>query len=242
MSPPGPPSSRHSGRAARLAERFAEELRLRGYSPRTRTAYGRHVEEFLAFAHGSATLDDAIRDFFVARTRDGGMSRSYHNQLLSAIRLFCRTVLGRPIEDLPLDRPRREHHLPTVLSREEVKRLLAAIRNRKHKAILTLCYSAGLRVSEVVHLRLADLDRERGLIHVRRGKGAKDRYTLLADAAWTTVDAYLEGETIGGWLFPGPHPTRPLSTRSVQKVVERARVAARIEKRFELSWDQWTVS
>jgi site-specific recombinase XerD len=162
------------------------------------------------------------------------MSRSYHDQLLSALRLFCRHVLGRPIEQLPLERPRRERRLPSVLSRDEVGRLLDQIANPKHRAIVSLVYSAGLRVGEVVRLRPADLDRERGLIHVRRAKGAKDRFTLLASAARRAVDEYLQDADPGTWLFPGPSPARHLSSRSVQKVVERARVAAGIQKRVSV--------
>jgi integrase/recombinase XerD len=234
---PFPLAARRSGprgRAAELSRRFQEELRLRGYGPRTRKAYARHVEDFLQSAAESDSLENAIRDFLLRRTVQDCVSRSYHDQLVSALRLFCRSVLGKKIEELPLTRPRRERRLPTVLSRQEVARLLAGVTNAKHKAVLTVVYSAGLRVSEVVRLRASDLDRERRLIHVQRGKGAKDRYTLLADGALKAIDDYLEGETVGSWLFPGSRPTRPLSTRSVQKVVERARIAAGIEKEFSV--------
>lgn len=123
-------------------------------------------------------------------------------------------------------RPKREKTVPTVLSFSEVRRLLAAVKNPKHLAILTVAYSAGLRVSEVVRLRPADLDCDRGLIHVRGGKGRKDRFTLLADAARQAIDWYCEGRSTGTWLFPGPRPSRHITARSVQKVVERARVGA----------------
>jgi integrase/recombinase XerD len=175
-----------------------------------------------------------VRAYLVRRTTRDGISRSYHDQLISALRLFCRNVMRERIEDLPLVRPRRERRLPTVLSREEVRRLLRALENPKHTAILAVVYSAGLRVSEVVALRMEDLDRERGLIHVRRGKGAKDRYTLLADAAWSAIDRYLEGGSPGTWLFPGATPSRHLSSRSVQKIVEHARVTAGIQKTFSV--------
>lgn len=223
-----------SGRAAQLAQRFREELRLRAYSPKTQKAYDRHVRDFLRSAQSSPSLAEAIRSYLLKRTTADGVSRSYHDQLVSALRLFCRHVLGASIEDLPLVRPRRERRLPTVLSREEVARLFRAVANPKHRAILMLTYSAGLRVSEVVRLKPADLDRARRLIHVQRGKGAKDRYTLLSDTAMRALEEYLEGENAGAWLFPGARPSRPLSTRSVQKVVEHARVVAGIQKRFSV--------
>jgi site-specific recombinase XerD len=196
--------------------------------------YSRHIEDFLRSAGSSRSLNDAIREYLLSRTSERPMSRSYHDQLLSALRLFCRVILRRPLDEMPLARPRREHRLPSVMSRDEVTRLLAELTNPKHRAIVTIVYSAGLRVGEVVRLRPEDLDRERGLIHIRRGKGAKDRFTLLAAAAQRAVDEYLDGASPGSWLFPGSTPSRPMSTRSVQKVVERARIAARIEKRVSV--------
>jgi site-specific recombinase XerD len=158
------------------------------------------------------------------------MSRGYHAQLISSLRLFCVAVLGLRMEDLSLERPRREKRLPVVLSYDELLRFLSAVTNPKHLAILSLAYSAGLRVSEVVRLRLDDLDRDRGVILVRGGKGRKDRCTLLSDTALALVDAYLEGVRPERWLFPGSHPGRHLSARSVQKVTAAARVRAGITK------------
>jgi site-specific recombinase XerD len=111
-----------------------------------------------------------------------------------------------------------------------MQRFLAAVHNPKHVAILAVAYSAGLRVSEVVRLRLEDLDRERGLIWIHGSKGRKDRCTLLSDMALALVDAYLEGANPGEWLFPGSRPSRHLTTRSVQKVTAMARERAGITK------------
>lgn len=210
-----------------MLARFEEEMRLRGYARRTQKAYLGHARRFL---HGGgsgegapgetgegAALAEELRAHVLARLRSGRVSRAYHTQLISALRLFCSTVLGRRIEELPLERPRREHRLPTVLSREELGRFLGAVRNRKHAAILALAYSAGLRVSEVVRLRLADLDRSRGLLLVRGGKGRKDRETLLSATALALVDAHLEVAPAAPWLFSGDRPDRHLTTRTVQK-------------------------
>ncbi|MBW3535176.1 MAG: tyrosine-type recombinase/integrase [Gemmatimonadetes bacterium] len=183
---------------------------------------------------GQGNLAERLRIYLIRRTREHGISRPYHDQLVSALRRFCEMVLKRNVEDLPLVRPRKKKTLPTVLSQREVRRLLAELRNPKHLAILALVYSAGLRVSEVVRMRPEDLDLERGLIHVKSGKGGKDRYTLLADAAQLAVEAYLEGAHPGEWLFPGSRPGRHLTTRSVQKVVDRARKRAGLEKSFSV--------
>ena len=211
-----------------LVQRFDEEMRLRGYGARTRKAYLSHARRFLSESGDPTDLAADLRRHILRKLAGGRMSRSYHHQLTSALRLFCSTVLGRRLEEFPLARPRREHRLPSVLSQEEFRRFLAAVRNPKHVAILAVTYSAGLRVSEVVRLHPEDLDRR--LIRVRAGKGRKDRYTLLSGAALALVDAYLEGVSPGRWLFPGARPRRHITSRSVQKVTAAARRRADISK------------
>jgi len=223
-----------------LLDRFEEELNLRAYSRRTVTGYRRHARDFLRTrpARGAASASDGLaedlRAYLLERTREGGVSRSYHDQMVSALRLFCSVVLKRRVEDLPLTRPRRDRKLPAVLSAEEIHQLFSVLRNPKHLAVLFIVYSSGLRVSEVVRLRYEDLDRDRGLIHVHGGKGRKDRMTLLADAAVAAVERYLDGKRPGSWLFPGNQPSRHLSARTVQKVVESARIRAKIDKKFSV--------
>lgn len=222
--PTTPPS------ASALLLRFDEDLRLRGYSPRTRKAYLGHARRLLDEVTPGLDLADALRAHVLRKLQGGKVSRAYHSQLISALRLFCSWILGHRVEDLPLERPRRTTRLPVVLSREELRRLLAAIRNPKHVAILALAYASGLRVGEVVRLRPEDLDRERGLLLVRGGKGRKDRSTLLSGTALSLVDAYLEGVSPGHWLFPGARSGRPLTARSVQRVTAEARARAGITK------------
>ncbi len=221
-------------------------MRLRGFGARTRKAYVGHVRRFLqsaeAAAGAEAGLPEALRSHLLRRTAEDGISRAYHDQLVSALRRFSELVLGRRVEDLPLVRPKKTHALPTVLSHGEVRRLLAAVRNPKHLALLALVYSAGLRVSEVVCLRPADLDLDRGLIRVRQGKGRKDRYTLLADGAQAAVAAYLERTHPGTWLFPGARPSRHLTTRSVQKIVEQRAPRSQASRRSSPSTPSATAS
>jgi site-specific recombinase XerD len=160
-----------------------------------------------------------------------GVSRACHNQVVSALRFLCETVLDRPAVALRIPRPRREHRLPEVLSPGEVARMLSKARNLKHRALLMLLYSAGLRVGEVARLRPADLDTERGLLRVRQGKGRRDRYTLLARKAAEAVRLYRAAFPVDDWLFPGARPGRHLTTRSVQRVVAQAARAADLPKR-----------
>ena len=238
-----------------LLTRFDEVLKLHAYSPRTRKAYTGHVRRFLQDLpdRGGLTgvlqdlparegltgvpqdlparegLTGVLQDHVLARIGTGQVSRSYHDQLVSALKLFCARVLGED-PHVSLARPRRGARLPVVLSHEELHRLIHSVANVKHLLIIVIAYSAGLRVSEVVRLRTEDVDRGRRMIHVRGGKGGKDRYTLLADAAMPILETYLSAVATSGWLFPGGRPERHLTARSVQKVVERASRRAGIGK------------
>jgi site-specific recombinase XerD len=176
------------------------------------------------------TAEGLAQRYLVELVETRGISRSYHNQVVSAIRFLFESVLDQPALALKIVRPKKERRLPAVLSTGEVARMLVKARNLKHRAILMLLYSAGLRVGEVVRLTPADLDLERGLVRVRGGKGRKDRYTLLARRAIDAVDLYRDAYPTDRWLFPGDRPGRHLTTRSVQRVVKNAARVAGIEK------------
>jgi len=218
-----------------LLERVHDGLTVRGYSPRTRKVYLGHLRRFLEWCGGGTPRlpDDPAREgqaYILELLQGQGISRSYQNQVVSALRFMCESVLGEPKLALNIPRPRKERRLPTVLSPGEVARMLKKPRNPKHRALLTLLYSAGLRVSEVVSLTPPDLDLERGLLRVHRGKGGKDRYTLLARRAVEVVRIYRDAYPTDRWLFPGDRPGRHLTTRTVQRVVKDAAAAAGIEK------------
>ncbi|HET9982920.1 MAG TPA: tyrosine-type recombinase/integrase [Longimicrobiales bacterium] len=216
-----------------LLVRAEQELKLRGYSPRTRKSYLQHLRRFLRHAGPApdAITADSIRDYLVG-VADRGLSRAYHDQVASAIRFLLRYVCNLPLLLDSAPRPRKQSRLPQVLSTGELRGFFAAIDNPKHRAALLVAYSAGLRVSEVVRLRVGDLDPERHLIHIRSGKGRKDRYTLLSDVAWTSVQHYVAAFRPTNWLFPGASEARPLNTRTIQKVVAAARNRAGIQKRL----------
>ena len=207
-----------------------DELKLRGYSPKTRKVYRLHVERFLQHLQKDpreAEVGD-IQAYLLYLVEQEQVSRSYHNQAVSAIKFLYERVLKLPHRMGEVPRPRKERKLPAVLSRKDVSRLLEAVDNPKHKAILMLTYSAGLRVGEVIRLKVEDLDEQRRLIRVRGGKGRKDRYTLLSEVALQVVKAYQEAYRPKTWLFPGPKLGSHLSSRTVQKVLERAREKAGI--------------
>jgi len=129
-----------------------------------------------------------------------------------------------------LERPKKEKKLPEILSKNEISKLLKAVKNLKHKAILYLVYSAGLRVGEVVKLKPTDIDSDRMLIHIIQGKGKKDRYTILSETALSILRQYVKVYKPEHWLFPGQHPDKHLTERSVQKVFDNARIDAKIRK------------
>ena len=240
IQPPGPAGSRpphpplESIEAEHLMARTWEALTLRGFSPRTRKVYLGQLRRFFEWCgDGRAQLPaDPVGQSqgYLLELAQRGASRSHQTQAVSALRFLCESVLDRPLLAPKIPRPRPERALPTVLSQEEVAAMLARPRNLKHRALLMLLYSAGLRVSEVVRLRPADLDVARGLVRVHRGKGAKDRYTLLARRAIEAVKLYLDAYPAGTWLFPGPKPDRHLTTRSVQRIVKQVAAAAGIHK------------
>ncbi len=200
-----------------------KELLARGYSPRTQKAYLRVVTEFarsIRKSPSNATNED-VRNFLAHLRKDKGASASTINVAINALKFYLGKVLHKAFI-YEVQRPSKDKKLPVVLSRSEVARILTSLENEKHRALLMLVYSSGLRVSEVVSLRCGDLDRDRMLLMVRGGKGRKDRYTLLSETAMAAVDEYMKTHKPLYWLFPGANPRKHLTTRSAQLVFGKA--------------------
>ena len=210
-----------------------DELRLRGYSMSTRKSYRGHLLRFQRYLEEELPRvgEREIREYLLYLIDRKRVSRAYLNQAISAIKFYFDRVLRQPAIVGEVPRPRRETRLPLVLSRQEVLRIFDAISNPKHRALLMVAYSAGLRVSEVVRLKASDLDTERGLIRIHRAKGRKDRYVPLSVVALETVRLYEKAFRPAEWLFPGAREGKHLTTRSVQKVLSKALVKAKITKR-----------
>lgn len=216
-----------------LRRRMLTDLRVRNYAPSTQKLYVSHVARFAAhFGRSPAELGaEQVRAYQRYLVDEKKVSWSYFNQAVCALRFLYRVTLDRPgmIEHLPF--PRKERRLPTVLSTEEVVRFFDAISNLKHRALLLTVYAAGLRVSEVVSLRVADIDSKRMVIHVRQAKGNKDRLVMLSPVLLEALRRYCRLARPHDWLFPGQDPTRPLTTRTVQRVCRKASDAAGLSKR-----------
>jgi integrase/recombinase XerD len=201
-----------------LRQRFIDDLRLRNYAPRTIDTYVGRVVCFARYFGRSPELlgPEEVRQFqlhLLAR----GLSWSSFNQAVCALRFLYGTTLGRP-EQLPLiPYGKRPKKLPSVLSPEEVARLLAAAAPPRDRALLQVAYGCGLRLSELTHLQVTDIDSARMVIHVRQGKGRKDRLVPLSVRLLEELRAYWRACRPRPWLFPGPKPDRPLTGSAVQR-------------------------
>jgi site-specific recombinase XerD len=218
---------------ARITEKVMNELKLRGYSQKTQKAYLHHIGRYIGyFAKDPKELDEKhIRDYMLHLIDTEKVSRAYHDQAaVSAVKFLYDHVLNMPKTVGSLPRPRKEKKLPIVLSREDVIRIFESVNNIKHKAILMLAYSAGLRVSEVVKLRVQDIDTKRNMIHIKGAKGRKDRYTVLSEVALRVLREYWKVYQPKNWLFPGPKQNSHLTTRTVEKILEDASQKAGIAK------------
>jgi len=209
------------------------ELRIRGLAENTRRSYVEKMRRFVRhFMRPPDQLSaEDVKQYQLFLTKDRKMTWSTFNVHVCALRFFYRHVLpvNWSVEHIPYQRSGKR--LPVVLSGEEVVALLDAASNLKHRAILMTLYSAGLRVSEVVHLRLEDIDSQRMMIRVGQGKGRKDRYVMLSGKLLETLRRYWLKGRPDPWLFPGQAAGRPLAYRSVDRLFVRAKERAGIRKR-----------
>jgi integrase/recombinase XerD len=215
-----------------LRQRMLEDLRIRNYAERTQGIYVLQVARF-AKHFGKSPKDlgrEEIRSYLL-HLIDGGISLCQYKQAISALRFLYRVTLRR--EDLLVfvPYPRSEKRLPVVLSPEEVRAVLGAVTNRKHRTLLMTIYAAGLRVSEAVALKVEDIDSARMLIQVRQGKGRKDRQVMLSPVLLRTLREYARWHRPVLWLFPGASPDQPLRVGSVQKICKGAALRAGIGKK-----------
>jgi site-specific recombinase XerD len=207
------------------------ELHSRKYSPKTRAAYlhfNRALCAVLRKPPEKITEMD-IKRYIAYLDKIRGLSSSTMNLAISALKFFYHEILKTNIAR-EQSRPRGDKRLPAVLSRSEVDRLLAVITNVKHRLLLMIAYSSGLRVSETVALRREHIDADRRTILVRSGKGRKDRLTILSTKAAILLKEYCRDAAQSPWLFPGQPPEKHLSVRSAQHIFSRALSQAGIEK------------
>jgi integrase/recombinase XerD len=216
----------------KLRDQMLADMELRGLSRTTQKAYLREVRNFVKLYKkppeqlGTKEVKEYLHHAVKVRKIALSTLRIYY----SALRFLYMITLKRGwvVEKIPY--PKQKEKLPVVLDLEEVLKLFEVTENLKHKAVLILTYSAGLRISETANLTLSDIDSKRMLIHVRQGKGGRDRYTILSNVALNALRQYWKKYQPSQWLFPGQEPDKHISLTSIHMIFQHAKAKAGITK------------
>jgi site-specific recombinase XerD len=204
----------------KLKERMKEDLDLKGYSKSTKSKYLSEAKRIATYFMKSPEHmgTEEIRKYLLHRLKDDRVSDSTMGSIYSALKFLFTVTLGRPwdVEKIPRVKSRRK--IPVVLDREDIDKLIDAADNLKYRSIFTLIYSSGLRISEVVSLKVSDIDSKRMQVLVRNSKGSKDRYTILSDRALVLLRKYWLQYRPNHWLFPGKIDGQHLTYKSIDLV------------------------
>lgn len=218
---------------------FKNWMRSRRYSESTIGTYTDALKIFLRFYSDKAVSELTNEDLIVFNNDyilENKFSSSFQNQVVNAVKLFFRTVENTHIHPELIHRPKRAHVLPNVLSKEEVKLILDAPGNIKHKAMLSLVYSCGLRRSELLNLKLKDIDSNRGLVIIKQAKGRKDRVAPLSEKILNLLRDYFKAYQPKEWLFEGQNGIGQYDERSLANVLKQALEKSKINKPVSLHW------
>lgn len=218
---------------------FKNYLISQRYSPNTIKTYSDALGVFFQFHSNKAPEQLEIEDIIHFNTGyilRKNLSASYQNQVINAIKLFYRNRFNRVMDLNNIQRPRREKRLPNVLSKQEVKEILEAPTNLKHRAMLSLIYACGLRRSELLNLTLKDVLSDRNLLFIRQSKGKKDRVVPISDKIIEMLRTYYKAHKPKTWLFEGQYAGYQYSERSLQLVLKQALQKAGNEKPVSLHW------
>jgi len=218
-----------------LREQFIQQMQLKGYSQRTIKNYVDCILFLAKYYNTSPDLltTEEIRNYFLYCLNVKKLSKSWMNQSISALKILYVEVLKREWNRLDIPRPRRDTKLPLILSREEVQKILSAHKNIKHRALLTISYSAGLRVSEVRHLKISDIDSSRMLLRIEQAKGNKDRYSVLSPIALELLRVYYKLYKPKYWLFENCYG-QPVPESTAQKILKNALEKSGIKKKASI--------
>jgi site-specific recombinase XerD len=214
-----------------LRQRMIEDMTIRNMSSSTQKIYVRAVANFSIY-HGCSpdklTSED-VRDYrlhLISR----GLKATSINPIMAALRFFYGMTLGQKHVSEQIPYARKEDTLPAVLARDEVVRFFRAVTDLQMRTTFITIYAAGLRVSEAVKLTARDIDSARMVLSIRQAKGRKDRYVMLSEQLLHILRAYWKQTHPKHWLFPGPDPVRPITTRSVERACRKAAEAAGLDK------------
>lgn len=216
-----------------LRQRMIEDMQVRNLAPNTQQGYVRQVSLFARYFHKSPELlePEQIRAYLVYLANEKKLSRSTIVIATSALRFLYKVTLKRnwSLEEV-IPVPKKPQKLPVILSPEEVREFLDCVQGRKHRAILTTCYAAGLRLSEVVALTPSAIDSKRMVIRVEQGKGQKDRYVMLSPKLLEILRDWWRVDRPGHWLFPGNVPGQHINEHTVEQECRKAREISKIPK------------
>ncbi len=214
-------------------------LKSKRYSDSTIKTYSEAMNSFLNYFNSKSVNDinnaDVIdyNNYYILKNN---LSSSYQNQIVNAIKLFFKTIEDKQLEIATIHRPKRENKLPNVLSKEEVKLILEAHNNIKHKTMLSLIYACGLRRSELLNLKPLDIDSKRGIVLIKQAKGKKDRIAPLSIKILEMLRTYYSLYKPKTWLFEGQTPNEKYDERSLSNVLKQALEKVKIKKPVSLHW------
>jgi integrase/recombinase XerD len=220
-------------------EHFRQWLVQKRYSASTVNTYVQSITSFLRFIRpktSAEAINEDMRRFVYQYMIPRKLSYSYQNQAVNAAKLFFRIIKGSLLITEQLERPRREHKLPNVLSKEEVTAILQVLPNQKHRTMLSLVYACGLRRSELLNLKPNHVDSNRHLLIILNAKGKKDRVVPISDKVITMLREYYKVYKPVTWLFEGQDAGEQYSEQSLQSVLKHAVERAGIKKPVSLHW------
>ncbi len=215
-----------------LRDRMIRELRLRRYAAPTQKAYLEAVKGLAKhyWVAPDQLSAEQVQDYLLHLMTERALQWNTINTIASGLKFFYSQTLKRPEVALAIPARRTPRWLPEILSAEELQRLFAAAPSGKPRALLMTTYGGGLRVSEVVRLQVTDIDSQRRMIRVARGKRDKDRYTLLSERLLVELRAYWQSERPRPWLFPGRNPEQPMDGNTARVIFNKAKTQAKIHK------------
>lgn len=212
---------------------YTDKMTLLNYSGNTIKNYKNHFSKFLEYFKDkkpSEISKKEILEYLLAKWSNNKLSESEQNQKINSIKFFYEKVLNRPREVYEIPRPKKPFKLPEVFSENEVRRILDAAGNLKHKCILCLAYAGGLRVSEIINLKIADIDSDRMVIHIKNSKGKKDRIVMLSKKLLIILREYFKSYKPKSYLFEGMNGGK-YSARSIQALLKNVKSKAGVKKR-----------
>jgi integrase/recombinase XerD len=220
--------------STKLPDKYTDKLTQKRYSQNTIRTYSGYFKDFIHHFKNDRLEEitpDEINQYILALIQNEGISSSQQNQRISAIKFYYEQVLLNEKQSYSIDRPRKKKLLPSVLSKTEIKQIILHCNNLKHKCILSVIYSAGLRRSELINLKVTDIISERGLIKIEGAKGKKDRYSLLSFSLLEELRAYYRQYKPQTWLFEGQAVNSQYSSSSISRILHEAKNKAKIKRK-----------